>query len=97
MNSCTMCTQFAKCVFVHLFIKGIERTWIEHERLPQTTVNDLLTRYLDITTPPSPNFLRLLSLHAQDNTEREKLELLASVRLDLRYRSIKISYFLVHK
>ncbi|KAG7170858.1 Nitric oxide synthase, salivary gland-like, partial [Homarus americanus] len=38
-------------------INGVTQTWEPHERLPTATVRELVTRYLDITTPPTPNFL----------------------------------------
>uniref|UniRef100_A0A2P2IBF2 Nitric oxide synthase n=3 Tax=Hirondellea gigas TaxID=1518452 RepID=A0A2P2IBF2_9CRUS len=57
---------------------GTLRLWEEHKRLPSNTIRQLLTRYCDITTPPTPNFLRLLSAHAGDNTQKERLDQLAS-------------------
>ena len=60
-------------------IAGTERTWVQHTRLPQASIRELLTRYCDITTPASPNFLKFLSNYAQDNEQKNKLDLLVSV------------------
>lgn len=60
---------------------GITQTWEPHERLPSASVRELLTRYLDITTPPTPNFLHVLAEYAHDNDERTRLDQLATVQL----------------
>ncbi|KAG0723990.1 Nitric oxide synthase, salivary gland [Chionoecetes opilio] len=59
-------------------INGISQTWEPHDRLPSASVRELLTRYLDITMPPTPNFLHMLAEYAHDNDERTRLELLAT-------------------
>lgn len=59
-------------------LNGVIQTWEPHERLPSTTVRELLTRYLDITTPPTPNFLHLLAEYAYDNDQRTRLDQLAT-------------------
>lgn len=58
---------------------GVTQTWEPHERLPSASVRELLTRYLDITTPPTPNFLHILAECAQDNDQRTRLDQLATV------------------
>ena len=58
---------------------GITQTWEPHERLPSASVRELLTRYLDITTPPTSNFLHVLAEYAHDNDERTRLDQLATV------------------
>ncbi|XP_042218772.1 nitric oxide synthase-like protein isoform X3 [Homarus americanus] len=59
-------------------INGVTQTWEPHERLPTATVRELVTRYLDITTPPTPNFLHVLAEYACDNDQRTRLEQLAT-------------------
>lgn len=41
----------------------------------------LLTRFLDITTPPTPNLLRYFASIATNPKEREQLDLLTSVNM----------------
>lgn len=69
-----------KCPFLSSHA-GITQTWDPHERLPSASVRELLTRYLDITTPPTPNFLHVLAEYAHDNDERTRLDQLATVHL----------------
>nr|ACZ60615.1 nitric oxide synthase [Panulirus argus] len=58
-------------------LNGVSQTWEPHERLPSASVRELLTRYLDITTPPTSNFLHLLAEYAYDNDQRTRLDQLA--------------------
>ena len=58
---------------------GTIQTWEPHERLAATSLRELLTRYLDITTPPTPNLLHLLAEYAHDNDHRTRLDQLATV------------------
>lgn len=55
------------------------KNWKPHERLPSCSIRELLTRYLDITTPPSPNLLQHFGSIATDENDQEKLNLLATV------------------
>ncbi|XP_060528614.1 nitric oxide synthase isoform X2 [Cylas formicarius] len=57
---------------------GVLKTWKPHERLPACSVRDLFTRYLDITTPPSPNLLQHFATIATDEEDQKRLNLLAS-------------------
>ncbi|KAK7079598.1 Nitric oxide synthase, brain, partial [Halocaridina rubra] len=59
-------------------LNGVVQTWEPHERLPIASLRVLLTRYLDITTPPTPNFLHLLAEYAHDNDQRTRLDQLAT-------------------
>ncbi|XP_069950752.1 nitric oxide synthase-like protein isoform X2 [Cherax quadricarinatus] len=59
-------------------LNGITQTWESHERLPSASVREMLTRYLDITTPPTPNFLHFLAEYAYDNDQRTRLDQLAT-------------------
>ncbi|CAL4142070.1 unnamed protein product, partial [Meganyctiphanes norvegica] len=58
--------------------KGKVSYWEPHESLPTASVREMLMRYLDITSPPTPDFLHMLAGFAQDNKQKTHLELLAS-------------------
>lgn len=53
--------------------------WKPHERIPALSMRIALTRYLDITTPPGQQFLRVLATMAEDETDKRKIQLLATV------------------
>uniref|UniRef100_A0A0C9R4V7 nitric-oxide synthase (NADPH) n=2 Tax=Fopius arisanus TaxID=64838 RepID=A0A0C9R4V7_9HYME len=57
---------------------GIIKTWVPHERFSPNSLRMLLTRFLDITTPPTPNLLRYFSSIATNQKEKAQLNLLAS-------------------
>ncbi|KAG5335451.1 NOS protein, partial [Acromyrmex charruanus] len=57
---------------------GIVKTWIPHDRYLPNSFRMLLTRFLDITTPPTPNLLRYFASIATNAKERVQLDLLAS-------------------
>ena len=48
-------------------------------RLPPCTLRQALTFFLDITSPPSPQLLRLLSTLAEEPSEQQQLETLSQV------------------
>nr|CAB3264406.1 nitric oxide synthase, brain-like [Phallusia mammillata] len=52
-------------------------TWVSDIRLPPCTMWTAFSRFLDITTPPTPKLLRLLADCAVNEKEKEQLELLA--------------------
>lgn len=53
-------------------------TWSEERRLPvPITLCEAFTYYLDITTPPTPQFLKLLAQQATKMTDQEELLTLA--------------------
>lgn len=54
-----------------------EDCWINHDRLPVTSIREALMRYLDITSPPNQEFLLLLSRQTDDSDERKKLQQMA--------------------
>ncbi|KAJ6666693.1 hypothetical protein lerEdw1_020417 [Lerista edwardsae] len=56
---------------------GPKRLWVPDCRLPPCTLHQALTFFLDITTPPSPQFLQLLATLAEDPVDREKLQQLS--------------------
>ncbi|XP_026468232.1 nitric oxide synthase, salivary gland-like [Ctenocephalides felis] len=57
---------------------GVVRSWSGHERLPRCSLRMLLTRFLDLTTPPSPAILQYLSSCCTEEIDKDKLESLAS-------------------
>jgi nitric-oxide synthase len=57
---------------------GVLKTWTPHERLPTCSLKTLLSRFLDITTPPTPNLLQHFASIATDQEDQRKLELLAT-------------------
>ncbi|RWS27093.1 nitric oxide synthase: salivary gland-like protein [Leptotrombidium deliense] len=54
------------------------KEYVPHPKLPHTTIRDALTRYLDITTPPSQQFLSLVLPYCSDGKEAELLNKLAN-------------------
>lgn len=57
---------------------GIVKSWLPHDRYLPNTLRTLLTRFLDITTPPSPNLLRYFASIATNSKEQARLNLLAT-------------------
>ena len=53
--------------------------WVRDPRLPPCTLRQALTFFLDITSPPSPQLLRLLSTLAEEPGEQQELETLSQV------------------
>lgn len=53
--------------------------WVRDPRLPPCTLRQALTYFLDITSPPSPRLLRLLSTLAEESSEQQELEALSQV------------------
>lgn len=56
---------------------GRKATWVADTRIPPCTLRQALTNYLDITTPPTPQLLQLLSILCEDPEERQRLETLS--------------------
>ncbi|XP_069815380.1 nitric oxide synthase 3 isoform X2 [Dendropsophus ebraccatus] len=56
---------------------GRKATWVADTRIPPCTLRQALTNYLDITTPPTPQLLQLLSVIAEDPEEKHRLETLS--------------------
>nr|QJF53971.1 Nitric oxide synthase [Sinohyriopsis cumingii] len=56
---------------------GNVRTWERFPRFPVCTLRTALCRYLDITTPPSQSFLKILATQATNASERKAMENLA--------------------
>ncbi|KAM8980401.1 nitric oxide synthase 3 isoform 1-T1 [Sarcophilus harrisii] len=51
--------------------------WVRDPRLPSCTLQQALTFFLDITSPPGPQLLRLLSTLAEEPSEQQELEALS--------------------
>lgn len=58
---------------------GVMKTWTPHERLPSCSLRTLLSRFMDITTPPTPHLLQHFASIATEQEDQRKLELLATV------------------
>ncbi|KAM4705244.1 nitric oxide synthase 3 [Rhinophrynus dorsalis] len=56
---------------------GPKNAWVSDTRIPACTLRQALTNYLDITTPPTPQLLQLLSALCEDPEEKRKLETLS--------------------
>ncbi|XP_062424602.1 nitric oxide synthase 3 isoform X2 [Rhea pennata] len=56
---------------------GPKASWVPQSRLPPCTLRQALTFFLDITAPPSPQFLQLLATLAQEAADRERLQQLS--------------------
>ncbi|XP_064096957.1 nitric oxide synthase, salivary gland-like [Macrobrachium nipponense] len=64
---------------VEIFIRKQEGdSWLPHPNLPVSSIRILLKRYLDITTPPSQELLKLMASGATNNKQRSRLNLLAT-------------------
>ncbi|KXJ79779.1 hypothetical protein RP20_CCG027687 [Aedes albopictus] len=67
---------------------GVYKSWEQHERLPICSLRTLLSRFLDITTPPSRQLLTFMATCCEDKKDEERLLMLAnesSVYEDWRY------------
>lgn len=65
------------CNFL-FFCPGITRTWESHEKIPTCSLRTLLTRFMDITSPPSRQFLTFLSGYCEEDEDKKKMEILAT-------------------
>ncbi|XP_031623820.1 nitric oxide synthase [Contarinia nasturtii] len=57
---------------------GVTKSWEPHEKLPACSLRTLLTRFLDITTPPTRQLLTLLATFCEDKADEERLNILAN-------------------
>ena len=76
------------------FSRGGEggNVWQEERRFcREVTIREALTKYLDITTPPSPELLKLLALQAIRPDDRLDLETLG--RGEVEYEEWKYNYY----
>lgn len=60
---------------------GVTKSWEPHEKLPACSLRTLLTRFLDITTPPTRQLLTLLATFCEDKADEERLNILANVNV----------------
>lgn len=56
----------------------IMKRWEPHEKLPALSIRSLLSRFLDITTPPSRQLLAMLSQFCEDKADEERIGVLAN-------------------
>ncbi|XP_075436568.1 nitric oxide synthase 3 isoform X2 [Ascaphus truei] len=56
---------------------GRKAAWVPDTRLPPCTLQQALTHYLDITTPPTPQLLQLLSVLCEEPDQKHRLETLS--------------------
>lgn len=76
------------------FNKGGEESneWQEEQRFCQeVTVRDALAKYLDITTPPTPELLKLLAVMATNSEDSEGLQMLG--KGEREYEEWKYSHY----
>lgn len=66
---------------------GPPPNWVRDPRLPPCTLRQALTFFLDITSPPSPQLLRLLSTLAEESSEQQELETLSQVGRPLQWEA----------
>lgn len=73
---------------------GVTKNWVPHEKLPRCSLRTLLTRFLDITTPPTPNMLQFFASCAIDPLDKKNLTTLATVSgfIVYFYNNIHITY-----
>jgi sulfite reductase alpha subunit-like flavoprotein len=57
---------------------GITRTWENHEKIPMCSLRTLLQRFMDITSPPSRQFLTFLSSFCENKVDKEQMEKLSN-------------------
>ncbi|XP_011496043.1 PREDICTED: nitric oxide synthase, salivary gland [Ceratosolen solmsi marchali] len=56
----------------------IVKTWISHDKYQGNSLKTLFTRFIDITTPPTPNLLRYFASISSCSKEKSRLNLLAT-------------------
>lgn len=65
-------------VYFPFFLAGISKTWESHEKIPVCSLRTLITRFLDITSSPSRQFLSFLSSYCEDSNEKQRMIVLAT-------------------
>ncbi|KAK7071226.1 Nitric oxide synthase, brain, partial [Halocaridina rubra] len=63
---------------------GNQSDWKPHPRLPVASIRTLLSRYLDITSPPSQALLQLMADAASENNQAGRLQYLAKNESEYR-------------
>ncbi|KAL7050858.1 hypothetical protein ACKWTF_004249 [Chironomus riparius] len=59
-------------------IHGPVKTWVNHVKIPVCSLRTLLTRFLDITSAPSRQFLTFLSTYCEDENDKLRMKILAT-------------------
>lgn len=57
---------------------GIFKTWENHDKIPACSIRTLLTRFFDITAPPTRKLLAWLATCCDDENDKSHLDKLAS-------------------
>lgn len=57
---------------------GITKSWEPHERIPSSTLRTVLTRFMDVTTPPSRHLLTVLAGCCESPDDEAGLQRLAN-------------------
>ncbi|XP_046333206.2 nitric oxide synthase, inducible-like [Haliotis rufescens] len=58
--------------------RGTVENWVTWDKVPSCSLRTAFTRYLDITTPPTQDLLKTLSTLADNNQDRDRLDLLTT-------------------
>ncbi|XP_046328083.2 nitric oxide synthase, brain-like [Haliotis rufescens] len=58
--------------------RGTAKKWVTWDKLPACSLRTAFTRYLDVTTPPTQDFLKVLSSLAVRNQDKDRLDLLTT-------------------
>lgn len=66
-------------IMKHFFNTGVTVNWEAHEKIPATSIRTLLTRFVDITSPPSTELLRVLANYCTEKKDCADLLHLANV------------------
>ena len=77
-------------------IAGTFKNWIADKRLPPCSIWTAFSRYLDITTPPGPQLLKLLAQTATNDEDRKSLEELGKV-ISLQLPFVSAVFLSKHK
>ena len=87
-NSQEMSERFKRCLkncpsntsVVQLQVQERNQNWNNYKRIPPCTFDTLLSRLIDIASPPSQATLRLMAFYATNSKEKERLHYLAKVK-----------------
>ncbi|XP_072022781.1 nitric oxide synthase, inducible-like [Amphiura filiformis] len=61
-----------------------QQVWTKVKRMPPCTIQEAFTRYLDITSPPTPDAMRMLAAYTASSDEREQIMLLGKGQSDYK-------------
>lgn len=74
------------------FFSGTVKSWESHERIPPTTIRDIFTSFLDVTTPPSTKLLKYLAKACTNEKDAEGIKELITVR-EIAVHELKTVHF----